>query len=201
MRVWSDPRTRTLAGVLLIASAAALGGCYTVLKHPPTAEVADGGERRRDCFDCHQDQGFAQAIDPLYAPAFDYYNDNYYPYYAYPWWYRQFWYYGDSGGSGGGGGSYSGGAGNRNDDVRHVWGRGISTAPTPPPVYTSPGPGPSGPGSSSNPPGGTPDTPGQQPGRTMKKGSEQQSQDKKDPDEDSGKKEDSTKKSRSGKDG
>lgn len=89
--------------VVGVAVAAALAGCYTVLKHPGTSMVADGGEGERDCYSCHGPNGVAHAYDPLYSPAFDYYPDTWYGYYAYPWWWRDYW-HDDLYGQGGGGG-------------------------------------------------------------------------------------------------
>ena len=83
-------RVQSLSVVLAISGLTALAGCYTVMKHPPTAEVADGGEGRRDCYSCHGPGGGALAYDPLHTPGFNYYPDSWYGFYAYPWWWRDY---------------------------------------------------------------------------------------------------------------
>lgn len=164
----TGPAGRALALVLSVAGLTAMAGCYTVLKHPRTAEVVDGGEMARDCYSCHGPAGPASPFDPLYTPGFDYYPDAWYGFYAYPWWWRDYWHddiYGH-------GGSPGGVAGTEDDERRHLWGRGGSySPPSLPPVYigppvAAPGPGPgSGSGGSTPPPAES----SQQPGRTMKK--------------------------------
>jgi hypothetical protein len=141
--------------VLLVAALSAAGGCYTVLKHPPSAEVADGGISQRDCFQCHSPSGPAHAYDPMFRPGFEYYSDHFFPFYSYPWWYRDYWLYDTH--------DYSGSSGDTDDSRRHLWGRGPSFSPPAPfPVGSTPG--------ATTPPAaeaGQEDS-GQQPGRTMK---------------------------------
>jgi hypothetical protein len=165
-----DNRIRTLALIVGVAAYSTLAGCYTVLKHPATAEVVDGGEARRDCYSCHGPGGNALAYDPLYTPGFDYYPDSWYGFYAYPWWYREFWHddiydHGSNVGSGGGPGLWD-------DDParRRLWGRGSEEYMPPqlPPIIATP-PVQAAPGS----PAATPppaSNGGQQPGRSMKGG-------------------------------
>jgi hypothetical protein len=163
-----DSRIRILLVMLAVSAYATLAGCYTVIKHPPTAEVADGGEARTDCYSCHGPGGDALAYDPLYAPGFDYYPDSWYGYYAYPWWWREFWHddiydHGSNVGSGGGPALWD-------DDLsrRRLWGRGPEYMPPQlPPLVGAPS-APAAPGSPAEvtqPPksGGQ-----QQPGRSMK---------------------------------
>lgn len=158
------PGGRVTVLLLAMAAATALAGCYTVLKHPATSLVADGGEGERDCYSCHGPGGAAQPYDPLAAPTFDYYPDDWYGYYAYPWWWREYW-HDDVYGHSGGGGSSSGVA--EDDSRRHLWGRGAAFVPPAlPPVYDAPPASPAPTGQ----PADQPQTPatGQQPGRTMK---------------------------------
>ena len=79
-----------------------LVGCYTILKHPITAD--EGPDRsayhqeyyRQQCIDCHADYaeypyGFFYGDYPDYYfqyPRFGYY-------YAYPWWWDHYWYDGN----------------------------------------------------------------------------------------------------------
>lgn len=163
----TGPAGRALALVLSIAGLTVLAGCYTVLKHPPTAEVADGGEMARDCYSCHGPAGPASPYDPLHTPGFDYYPDAWYGFYAYPWWWRDYW-HDDIYGYGG-----SPGAGQvvaEDDERRYLWGRGGSyTPPSLPPIFTAPpvaAPGGPGPGAGGTPP--PPTESNQQEGRTMK---------------------------------
>jgi len=69
-------------------------GCYTVLKHPPSADLVDE-ERgtRRECYDCHDGADAYHFQDPFSLYYYDYYSPLWYPYYARPWWYSDFWYY------------------------------------------------------------------------------------------------------------
>jgi hypothetical protein len=141
MRSTANPQRSAILVVLAVALGSALAGCYTVLKHPPTAEVLDGGEARRDCFDCHGAGGPAHAYDPMFTYGFDYLDDDWYPWYAYPWWYRDYWYWdryehGHDGGSGGnsGGGSV---AGDDDPSRRHLWGRGTVWSPPSMPAQNS----------------------------------------------------------------
>jgi hypothetical protein len=164
----TGPAGRALTLVLAFAGLSVLAGCYTVLKHPRTAEVVDGGEMARDCYSCHGPAGPASPFDPLYTPGFDYYPDAWYGYYAYPWWWRDYW-HDDIYGHGGSGGGI---ADIDDDGRRYLWGRGGSySPPSLPPVYSAPGlaaPG-AGPGAGSG--GGSAPPPAQsdqQPGRTMK---------------------------------
>jgi hypothetical protein len=172
----ANPRNSAFLLVVAISVSSALAGCYTVLKHPPTADLygdtAVGHEDRRDCFDCHSADGPAFAYDPLAAVGFDYFNDYWYPFYAYPWWYRDYWYYDrfDNAGGGSGGSGGGGGAAGTDDSRRHLWGRGTNYGPPSlPPIYIAPSApaAPTGPASGGAP--GQPET-GQQPGRTMKDG-------------------------------
>lgn len=164
-------QVRMLIVVLAISGLTALAGCYTVLKHPPTAEVADSGEGQRDCYSCHGPGGAALAYDPLHAPGFDYYPDTWYGYYAYPWWWRDYWQddiydHGSNVGSGGRPGLWDG----DNDSSRRLWGRGSAFLPPalPPinagPTFELPRRDPA----STQPPPINPDA--QQPGRTIKEG-------------------------------
>jgi hypothetical protein len=161
--------------VIAVAAATALAGCYTVLKHPPTLNLAGGADSGvGDCYQCHSTEGPAHAYDPLFAAGFDYFNDYWYPFYAYPWWYREYWYHDRYDHAGGGGG-----AGSDNpipqekDSRRRLWGRGGSfvSPPSLPPPYAAPAPGLPAGSTGTPPPGGSqppqPET-GQQPGRTMK---------------------------------
>jgi len=177
MRLHANPRRSALLGVLAIGAATALAGCYTVLRHPPTAEVAEDTGSRRDCYECHGPGGTAHLYDPLAVEGFDYFNDYWFPYYAYPWWYRDYWYsdqydHADGGGGGGGGGGIGSTADN-DDSRRHLWGRGSVYGPPSLPGLISQPSLPQVPTTSQPPP--TPPTPpkeeesqGQQPGRTMK---------------------------------
>jgi hypothetical protein len=156
--------------VLATAGTAALGGCYTVLKHPPTAEVADGGENRRDCYDCHGGEGPAFAYDPMAVHGFDYLADNWYPWYAYPWWYRDYWYwdrYEHAGDNYPGYGDEEVQVPDLDEGRRHLWGRGVGYAPpSVPPLVGAPPPPGSG-GGGTNPSGKKEE----ENGRTMKTGS------------------------------
>lgn len=107
-----------------------LRGCYTVLKHPQS-DVTQTDFARRDCYDCHRTDGPAHAYDPLASPAFNYYDDALFGYYAYPWWHCNYW-YSDDYGYGGGGFRDSLGFRVPYDDGsrRHLWGRGERVSDT-----------------------------------------------------------------------
>jgi hypothetical protein len=67
--------------MLLVCIAAALAGCYTVLKHPP----ADDGSEQTDfsrCSQCHESYYHFSPYEPLYS-------DVWWDYYALPWWYDE----------------------------------------------------------------------------------------------------------------
>ncbi|HEX9751176.1 MAG TPA: hypothetical protein VGB22_07840 [candidate division Zixibacteria bacterium] len=93
---------RLCAAPLTLVAVFGLFGCYTVLKHPITAQ--EGPERsphpqeyyRQNCVDCHADYN-----EYPYGYFYGEYPEHYfeYPrwghYYAYPWWWDHYW-YGDS---------------------------------------------------------------------------------------------------------
>lgn len=169
MKFWLKPAGTLLALVVTTVAIAVFGGCYTVLKHPQS-DVTHTDFARRDCYDCHRTDGPAHAYDPLASPAFNYYDDALFGYYAYPWWHRNYW-YSDDYGYGGGGFRDSLGFRVPYDDGsrRHLWGRG-GESPTPlmPPIFGGPsGGGTAAPGGTTNP-SGTPPT--VQDGRTLKPG-------------------------------
>ncbi len=79
--------------VLLVALSA--GGCYTVLKHPEGAVMADEYQQRRSCGDCHQASWFYHQ-DPYWYGGYyygTYHPYSWYDYYGRPWWYDDYWYY------------------------------------------------------------------------------------------------------------
>lgn len=163
-------RVQMLCAVLAISGLTALAGCYTVLKHPPTAEVADGGEGQRDCYSCHGPGGGALAYDPLHTPGYDYYSDNWYGFYAYPWWWRDYWQddiyaHGSTVGSGGQPKLWD----DDDESRRRLWGRGSEfLPPSLPPIYGAPTSDlPRGVPTSSQPP---PPSGGKEEGRTAKDG-------------------------------
>lgn len=91
---------RTLIGPpLVLVAVFGIVGCFTVLKHPVTAQ--EGPERvehpqeyyRQNCLDCHEDYatypyGYFYGSYPEYY--FEYPRWGYY--YAYPWWWENHWY-------------------------------------------------------------------------------------------------------------
>jgi hypothetical protein len=82
-----------IATVCVLAAMLALGGCYTILKHPRPSELVDqetGG--RKECYDCHGDSDVYHFRDPFSVYYYDYYPPTWYPYYARPWWYSDYWY-------------------------------------------------------------------------------------------------------------
>ena len=86
------PRVHVLA-LLLAAAVLAGAGCYTVLRHPNTYDLADESQEQKSCADCHADADLYHYTD---AHGWGWYN--YYPapwavYYQSPWWYEDYWYY------------------------------------------------------------------------------------------------------------
>jgi len=82
------PSFLALAGA--VALAAALSGCYTMLRHPNSTDVTDGGHYDSECLQCH-DGATGYADDPWVA---DYWFDSYVPwisYYDNPWWSETRW--------------------------------------------------------------------------------------------------------------
>jgi hypothetical protein len=162
---------------MLVACAAVLGGCYTMLRHPVT-DVTEEGEHDSaaygtDCGSCHAG-GFDEALLPNPYP---YVAGPFIGFYDNPWWYenRPGWTTGGSVGSGTGTGS-PGSTTTADDDVRIIGSRGPATLPNvyrPPSGVSSPPPGATSPTPAATPPpsgSSTPSKPstGQQPGRTMK---------------------------------
>lgn len=165
-----DPAKLAGAVVALFIGASVLGGCYTVLKHPTTEVTGHGDFAGRNCYSCHDGSGSALDYDPMHVPAFDYYTDSWYGFYAYPWWHRDIWHedrYGYGGWRDSLGYQVPVDTGSR----MNLWGRGTSAPPPLPPLLPgSPGGGHGG----SAPPaegGGTTteDGKGPQKGRTMKR--------------------------------
>ncbi|MBI5867831.1 MAG: hypothetical protein HZB43_06020 [candidate division Zixibacteria bacterium] len=84
---------------IVVAMSFLVVGCYTILKHPITAdgEQAEAGSHqeyyRGQCLDCHQDYA-SYPYGFFYGEYPDYYFE--YPrwghYYAYPWWWDKLWY-------------------------------------------------------------------------------------------------------------
>jgi hypothetical protein len=84
-------RSRRLCGLLLVGSALALGGCYTLLQHP--AEAGKPVDVRSDalCARCHDDDD--PPVSDLY-PWLEYYSYSTSPwmnYYGTPWWVDSRW--------------------------------------------------------------------------------------------------------------
>lgn len=90
------------APIVVVAMSFLIVGCYTILKHPVTAEEGPQGMQseihpqeyyRQNCIECHADYSeFPYGY--FYGDYPDYYFE--YPrwgyYYAYPWWWDQHWY-------------------------------------------------------------------------------------------------------------
>jgi len=90
------------APLLVVALSFVIVGCYTILKHPVTAEEGPQGQYseshpqeyyRQNCIECHADYS-EYPYGYFYGDYPDYYFE--YPrwgyYYAYPWWWDQHWY-------------------------------------------------------------------------------------------------------------
>ena len=94
----STPHT-LWAAPLSVALTFLVVGCYTILKHPITADGEDAEQAshqeyyRGRCLDCHQDYA-TYPYGFFYGEYPDYYFE--YPrwgqYYAYPWWWDRLWY-------------------------------------------------------------------------------------------------------------
>lgn len=87
------------AAPIVVAVSFLVVGCYTILKHPITADGVNAEEAshqefyRGQCLDCHQDYA-SYPYGFFYGEYPDYYFE--YPrwghYYAYPWWWDKLWY-------------------------------------------------------------------------------------------------------------
>ncbi len=90
------------APLVIVALSFVIVGCYTILKHPVTAEEGPQGQYseshpqeyyRQNCVECHADYS-EYPYGYFYGDYPDYYFE--YPrwgyYYAYPWWWDQHWY-------------------------------------------------------------------------------------------------------------
>jgi hypothetical protein len=91
---------------VIVTATFLLVGCYTILKHPITAdgdatvEASHQEYYRGQCLDCHQDYA-TYPYGFFYGEYPDYYFE--YPrwgyYYAYPWWWDHLWYENTDGGA------------------------------------------------------------------------------------------------------
>ncbi len=158
---------------LVVAGLLALGGCYTMVRHPATDVTQTHGQDylASDCASCHS-QGFAA---PLTPDSYGYTSGWFADYYGCPWWVADCGgpgnpYY--SGGHGGDGSSPAGTVAGGED--RNVGSRGDTRGagiPSGLPAITAPPAAGPTPGSNLRPsPQSGPDEPktGPQPGRTMK---------------------------------
>jgi len=81
---------RTPALVLALAVSLALGGCYTLLRHP-AAEGPTDARSDEACYRCHSED---DQLDPDIYPWVEYYSSSSSPwinYYGAPWWYDSQW--------------------------------------------------------------------------------------------------------------
>lgn len=101
---------RAVLLIFLVFLLLAVGGCYTVLRHPTGPSVVTEGTHYKSCSDCHADAVY-------YHPYYHYGSSHrrWSRFYGDPWWYDDYWWYRRSpyGGSGDGTSVESG--------RRHLW--------------------------------------------------------------------------------
>lgn len=91
--------TRVLFPALLIIFLFGFGGCYTILKHPPSQDAGREYSQeyyRENCLDCHPDyHDYPYGYFYSDYPAYYFDNPRWGQYYAYPWWWEHYWYDGE----------------------------------------------------------------------------------------------------------
>ncbi|MBP6874806.1 MAG: hypothetical protein KBD56_01905 [Candidatus Eisenbacteria bacterium] len=121
------------AGVLALAFALLLTGCYTLLRHPSSQEYSSVSAGGQSCAQCHAESD--EAIVE-YAPWVDYYAHSSWPwinYYGSPWWQDDAWVLGSEdigradGDAGSGSGKDSGEPSGRQAWVRRPRSNGFSS--------------------------------------------------------------------------
>ena len=108
--------------ILLVAVILAGAGCYTVLRHPHTYDLADEYSEQKACADCHADADLYHYTSGLGSGWYDYYPAPWAVYYQSPWWYEDYWYYTPDPGRPGS---------QPVTGERSLWNRGIGTDPNP----------------------------------------------------------------------
>jgi hypothetical protein len=115
--MWSRALPSLVAASLFASLFSA--GCYTVLKHPNSADLVDESNgARRECYDCHAGADAYHFEDPFFVPSYRYYPSSWYDYYARPWWYSDFWYE-----------NHPGESPSVDTEGRHLWTRPTPGAP------------------------------------------------------------------------